>query len=138
MDGAREQIGAFDWEGLEGRFWDRMEECGRVEEGVGREFEELVQVCVWGGVLALHLVFLLSPGWAGGRRRRRFLACCGVGAYDASRFLKRGRRLALWVRRRGRGSGLSLSLSLSLSRGVLVETAHFRARWERVWLIQVW
>lgn len=112
-DGAREKIGGFDWEGLEGRFWDRMEECGRVEEGVGREFEELVQVCVCGGGVLARSFFLAFFRRAGGRRRRRFLACCGVGAYKASRFLKRGRRLALRVRRRGRGSGLSLSLSLS-------------------------
>ncbi len=45
MDNAKEKIGEFDWEGLEGRFWGRMEECRRVEEGVMREFGELVKVC---------------------------------------------------------------------------------------------
>ena len=47
MDDAKEKIEAFDWEGLEGRFWDRMEECRRVEEGVREEFGDLVQVG-WG------------------------------------------------------------------------------------------
>lgn len=44
MDSAKEMLEVFDWEGLEERFWERMEECRRVEEGVKREFEELVQV----------------------------------------------------------------------------------------------
>ena len=76
MDGPGEKIGAFDWEGLEGRFWDRMEECRGVEEGVGREFEELVQVCLCGGGFCVFFLavfrpfalspfrpFALSPGW---------------------------------------------------------------------------
>lgn len=44
MDNAKEQLEEFDWEGLEERFWERMEECRRVEEGIVREFEELVEV----------------------------------------------------------------------------------------------
>lgn len=53
MDNAKEKIEEFDWEGLEGRFWGRMEEFRKVEEGAMREFGELVQVC---GVLFLFFV----------------------------------------------------------------------------------
>ena len=53
MDDAKEKIEAFDWEGLEGRFWDRMDECRKVEEGVREEFGELVEV---GWVFLLSLV----------------------------------------------------------------------------------
>ena len=45
MEDAKEEIEAFDWEGLEGRFWDRMEECRKVEEGIREEFAGLIQVC---------------------------------------------------------------------------------------------
>lgn len=44
MEDAKGEIEGFDWEGLEGRFWERMEECRRVEEGVVGEFRELVEV----------------------------------------------------------------------------------------------
>lgn len=44
MINAKERLEGFDWEGLEERFGERMEECRRVEEGVKGEFEELVQV----------------------------------------------------------------------------------------------
>ena len=44
MDDAKEKIGEFDWEGLEGRFWARMEEFGRVEEGIMDDFAELMEV----------------------------------------------------------------------------------------------
>lgn len=44
MGSAKEQIEEFDWDGLEERFWVRMDECRRVEEGIMREFEELLEV----------------------------------------------------------------------------------------------
>lgn len=44
MDSAKEKLDGFDWVGLEERFWGRMEECRRVEEGVTAEFGELVEV----------------------------------------------------------------------------------------------
>lgn len=44
MDDAKERIEAFDWEELEGRFWDKMEECRKVEEGIMEEFKELMEV----------------------------------------------------------------------------------------------
>ena len=49
-ENAKEKLEDFDWEGLEERFWVRMEECRRVEEGIRGEFEELIQVC--GNLLA--------------------------------------------------------------------------------------
>ena len=44
MENAKEKLEDFDWEGLEERFWVKMEECKRVEEGIRGEFEELIQV----------------------------------------------------------------------------------------------
>lgn len=44
MEDAKERLEDFDWEGLEGRFWERMEECRKVEEGVMGEFKNLVDV----------------------------------------------------------------------------------------------
>ena len=44
MENAKEKLEDFDWEGLEERFWVKMEECRRVEEGIRGEFEELIQV----------------------------------------------------------------------------------------------
>ena len=45
MENAKEKLEDYDWEGLEERFWVKMEECKRVEEGIRGEFEELIQVC---------------------------------------------------------------------------------------------
>ena len=45
MKNAKEKLEDFDWEGLEERFWVKMEECKKVEEGIRAEFEELIQVC---------------------------------------------------------------------------------------------
>lgn len=45
MEDAKERVEEFDWEGLEGRFWDRMDECRRVEEGLKEDFEEVIKVC---------------------------------------------------------------------------------------------
>lgn len=44
MENAKEKLKEFDWDGLEERFWVKMEECERVEEGIRGEFEELIQV----------------------------------------------------------------------------------------------
>ncbi len=46
VENAKEQIEPFDWEDLEERFWERMEECRRVEEGVMGEWGECVEVCL--------------------------------------------------------------------------------------------
>ena len=62
MDDAKEKIEAFDWEGLEGRFWDRMEECRKVEEGVREEFGELVEVG-WAFLLSLLLFGVFTRGF---------------------------------------------------------------------------
>lgn len=65
MEDAKERVEEFDWEGLEGRFWDRMDECRRVEEGLREDFEEVIKVCskasssfrgVWGGVSCIDAV----------------------------------------------------------------------------------
>ena len=47
IDNAKEKIEEFDWDGLEERFWARMEECKRVEEGIMEEFGELLEVCLF-------------------------------------------------------------------------------------------
>lgn len=53
MEDAKEPVEEFDWEGLEGRFWDRMDECRRVEEGLREEFEEVIKVCFASSFLLL-------------------------------------------------------------------------------------
>ncbi len=45
-ENAKEQIEPLDWDDLERRFWERMEECRRVEEGVMGEWGECVEVCL--------------------------------------------------------------------------------------------
>lgn len=64
MDGAKERIEEFDWEGLEGRFWGRMEECRRLEEGLRGEFGELVEVGA--GVFSFVFLLFLLVGSLGG------------------------------------------------------------------------
>ncbi|CAD6573389.1 MAG: hypothetical protein ASARMPREDX12_006005 [Alectoria sarmentosa] len=44
MENAKEKIEEFDWDGLEERFWGKMEECRRVEERIMGEFGELIEV----------------------------------------------------------------------------------------------
>lgn len=44
MDDAKEKLEEFDWKSLEERFWCRMEECRKTEDGIMGEFGELVQV----------------------------------------------------------------------------------------------
>ena len=60
MDDAKEQIEGFDWEGLEGRFWERMEGLRRVEEGLVGEWGELGEVCL------VPFFFSLIDGWGCG------------------------------------------------------------------------
>ena len=55
MENAKEKLEDFDWDGLEERFWVKMEECRKVEEGIRGEFEELIQVC--GDLLAPFLLW---------------------------------------------------------------------------------
>lgn len=43
-DNPQEPIEEFDWDGLEERFWAKMEECKKVEEGLMEEFGELIEV----------------------------------------------------------------------------------------------
>ena len=106
-DDAKEKIEAFDWEGLEGRFWDRMEECRKVEEGVREEFGELVEVG-W-----VFLLFLLVFGaftrvfFSVGMGR----VCVGIWA-DGSRSSMRGRLLGRWARRTELRSGTFPSVLL--------------------------
>lgn len=47
MENAKEKIEEFDWDGLEERFWAKMEECQKVEEGIMEEFGELIEVCLF-------------------------------------------------------------------------------------------
>ena len=71
MENAKEKLEDFDWDGLEERFWVKMEECKRVEEGIRGEFEELIQVR--GDLLAplllweafCSVVVLLGCVWVG-------------------------------------------------------------------------
>lgn len=108
MDDAKEKIEAFDWEGLEGRFWDRMEECRKVEEGVREEFEELVEVG-WVFLLSL-LVFgvftrvFFRWEWGG--------FAWDFGLMDGSRSSMRGRLLGRWARRTELRSGTFHSVLL--------------------------
>ena len=115
MESAKEKLEDFDWEGLEERFWVKMEECRRVEEGIRGEFEELIQVC--GDLLARVLlweaffsVMVLLSLCVGGLGDGWFLVGFG-GCADENRYSMRGRLLALLVKKRGLGSGIYLSSS---------------------------
>lgn len=73
MEDAKERVEEFDWEGLEGRFWDRMDECRRVEEGLREDFEEVIKVCEK-GFFFLRFLFTWGLGAGGGG-----IVCMDVG-----------------------------------------------------------
>lgn len=107
MDNPQEPIEEFDWDGLEERFWAKMEECKKVEEGLMEEFGELIEVC--------FLSFLHRPVRNGGASSTGGSFAEGIGATgrclrmwaDGGRSSMRGRLLVLWVRRRGPASGIA-------------------------------
>ena len=108
MEDAKERVEEFDWEGLEGRFWDRMDECRRVEEGLKEDFEEVLKVCS----NASASFFLVGFG---GGAVGVLIGGFGWGNWtDGCRSSMRGRLLVPWARRTELRSGVFLSLPLSL------------------------
>lgn len=130
MEDAKEPVEEFDWEGLEGRFWDRMDECRRVEEGLREEFEEVIKVCFASSSLLQGLgVVLLWCGWG---LREDFGADGRVWGNwaDGRRSSMRGRLLVPWARRTELRSGmffiLSPFFSLSLSPQSHIDCVHLQ------------
>ena len=67
MENAKEKIEEFDWDGLEERFWGKMEECRRVEERIMGEFGELIEVRL--SLFHRHFCGSVSPSCMGGGLR---------------------------------------------------------------------
>jgi len=50
-----------DWDDLEARFWGKMEECDRAEQGIEEDFKELLNVRPLGFCYIVESITLLRP-----------------------------------------------------------------------------